>query len=121
MPDPRFFEDLGPVRLGELAVLTGAELIDGRAGDRLINRVAVLAHAGPDSITFLADRKLAPELAAGRAGACFLPPAMAGQAPGDCAELTVANPQAAYAQAAQRLHRPRAFGTAAVAADAALE
>src|SRR6185369_14388124 len=28
MPDPRFFEDLGPVTLGELATLTGAVLAD---------------------------------------------------------------------------------------------
>ena len=119
MPDPRFFEDLGPVPLGELARLTGAELSGG--AERLVSRVAVLAHAGPDSITFLTDRRYAPELARGRPGACFLPPAAVELAPDGCAVLVTPNPQGAYALAAQRLHRPRAGGTQAVAADAKLE
>jgi len=121
MPDPRFFEDLGPVRLGELATLTGAALADAGAGERLVGRVAVLTHAGPEAITFLADRKYAQALAEARPGACFLPPGMEGFAPEGCVVLTTPTPQAAYALAAQRLHRPRAAGTEAMAADAALE
>jgi len=121
MPDPRFFEDLGPVALGELAALTGAGLVDARAADRRVSGVAVLGHAGPEHITFLTDRKYAGELAGSGAGACFVPPALAELAPAGCAALTVANPQAAYAQAARRLHRPRPAGTEAVAHDAALE
>ncbi|HEY0650202.1 UDP-3-O-(3-hydroxymyristoyl)glucosamine N-acyltransferase [Phenylobacterium sp.] len=119
MPDPRFFEDLGPVPLGELARLTGAELSGG--AERLVSRVAVLAHAGPDSITFLTDKRYAPELARGRPGACFMPSAAVELAPDGCAVLVTANPQSAYALAAQRLHRPRTGGTQAVAADAKLE
>jgi UDP-3-O-[3-hydroxymyristoyl] glucosamine N-acyltransferase len=121
MPDPRFFEDLGPVRLSELARLTGAELADADAGDRLVSRVAVLAHAGPDSITFLTDKRYAGELARARPAACFAPPGAEALAPEGCAVLTATNPQGAYALAAQRLHRPRAGGTAAVAPDAKLE
>jgi UDP-3-O-[3-hydroxymyristoyl] glucosamine N-acyltransferase len=119
MPDPRFFEDLGPAALAELASLTGAEL----AGDgaRLAHRVAVLAHAGPDSVTFLTDRKYASELARGQAGACFLAPGAAELAPDGCVVLITANPQGAYALAAQRLHRPRAAGAQAIAADAQIE
>lgn len=119
MPDPRFFEDLGPVPLGELARLTGAEL-SGEA-ERLISRVAVLAHAAPDSITFLNDRRYAAELARARPGACFLPRDAADLAPEGCVVLIVANPQAAYALAAARLHRPRLGGSQPVAADARLE
>ena len=119
MPDPRFFEDLGPVPLGELARLTGAELSGG--AERLISRVAVLAHAGPDSITFLNDRRYAAELSRGRPGACFLPRDASDLAPEGCVVLTVANPQAAYALAAARLHRPRLGGSQPVAADARLE
>jgi UDP-3-O-[3-hydroxymyristoyl] glucosamine N-acyltransferase len=121
MPDPRFFEDLGPVRLGELATLTGAVLAESGWGERLVGRVAVLAHAAPDTITFLADRKYAQALADARPGACFLPPGLEGLAPEGCAVLTTPNPQGAYALAAQRLHRPRAAGMQAVAADAVLE
>jgi UDP-3-O-[3-hydroxymyristoyl] glucosamine N-acyltransferase len=121
MPDPRFFEDLGPVRLGELATLTGAAVVDPDAGGILVGGVAILAHAGPETITFLADRKYAAALAEARPAACFLPPGMEGFAPKGCAVLTTANPQGAYALAAQRLHRPRDAGTHAVAPDAAVE
>lgn len=121
MPDPRFFEDLGPVRLSELATLTGAVLVHPALGERLVGRVAVLAQAGPESVTFLADRKYAPTLAAVRPGACFLLPGLEELAPEDCAVLVTTNPQGAYALAAHRLHRPRATGAQAVAADAALE
>jgi len=119
MPDPRFFEDLGPVPLAELARLTGAELADG--AERLVSRVAVLAHAGPDSVTFLNDRKYAAELARACPGACFLPPGSAELAPDGCIVLTTSNPQGAYALAAQRLHRPRLGGAQLVASDARLE
>ncbi len=121
MPDPRFFEDLGPVRLGELAALVGGELAGGDAGERLIGGVAVLARAGPDQVTFLTDRRYAAELSASGAGACFLAPAMAGLAPSGCAAVVCRNPQAAYAMAAGRLHRPRPAAEAAVAPDAQIE
>ena len=121
MPDPRFFEDLGPVRLSELAELTGAELADAAQGERLVNRVSVLAHAGPDSITFISDMRYAAALAAARPAACFAPKGSENLAPDGCAVLLAANPQAAYALAAQRLHRPRSGGGQAVAADASLE
>lgn len=121
MPDPRFFEDLGPVTLGELAGLTGAAPLAPEGAGRRVSRVAVLAHAGPDSITFLADRKYASALAGVRAAACFLPTGSEALAPEGCVVLSVANPHAAYALAAQRLHRPREGGGERVAADARLE
>jgi UDP-3-O-[3-hydroxymyristoyl] glucosamine N-acyltransferase len=107
MPDPRFFEDLGPISLGDLAALTGAELAQAGAARREVRAVSILSLAGPDTITFLSDKKLAPELAESRAGACFLPPALAGQAPEGCVALVTPNPQGAYALAAERLHRLR--------------
>ncbi|MBI1199119.1 MAG: UDP-3-O-(3-hydroxymyristoyl)glucosamine N-acyltransferase [Phenylobacterium sp.] len=121
MPDPRFFEDLGPVRLGELAAAVGAEPGRADAAERLVGGVAVLAHAGPDHVTFLADRRYAAELRSSRAGACFLPAGAADLAPPGCVALVCANPQAAYALAAARLHRPRAAGTVAIADDAVIE
>ncbi|RAK68948.1 UDP-3-O-(3-hydroxymyristoyl)glucosamine N-acyltransferase [Phenylobacterium kunshanense] len=121
MPDPRFFEDLGPTSLGELATLTGAQLVGADSSDRRVSRVSTLAHAGPDSVTFLNDRKYAAELARVRPGACFLPSALADQAPEGCVVLIAANPQGAYALAAQRLHRPRPAGLDAIADDAHIE
>jgi UDP-3-O-[3-hydroxymyristoyl] glucosamine N-acyltransferase len=122
MPDPRFFEDLGPVSLGELAGLVGAELADAAAGDRPIRAVAVLDKAGADTVSFLSDRRHAHALAASRAGACFVPAALAAAVPEGCVALVTPAPQAAYALAAQRLHRPRVnTGREAVAPDARLE
>ena len=120
MPDPRFFEDLGPVPLAELAKLGGAELSAPDAGTRLIRAVAVLAHAGPDTITFLADRKHLAGLT-GRPGACFVQAKDAAALPEGCVALVTANPHGAYAAAAQRLHRPRAGGPEARGADVEVE
>jgi UDP-3-O-[3-hydroxymyristoyl] glucosamine N-acyltransferase len=116
MPDPRCFE-----ALGELASLAGAELVAGDPAERLVNGVSVLAHAGPDSVTFLSDRRHAAKLAVARPGACFLAPDAQDLAPPGCARLLTVHPQAAYAVASQRLHRPRPAGSVARAVDARLE
>jgi UDP-3-O-[3-hydroxymyristoyl] glucosamine N-acyltransferase len=122
MPDPRFFEDLGPISLGDLATLTGAELAQAGAARREVRAVSILSLAGPDTITFLSDKKLAPELASGKAGACFLPAALADQAPDGCVALVAPNPQGAYALAAERLHRLRTLAEGpAISPEAELE
>jgi UDP-3-O-[3-hydroxymyristoyl] glucosamine N-acyltransferase len=121
MPDPRFFEDLGPLALADLAEAVGASLTDAADGARRVRAVATLGAAGPDTVTFLGDRKFLPALHASRAGACFLTEADAGQAPSGCAALIVRQPEQAYALAALRLHRARSAGREAIAATAELE
>jgi UDP-3-O-[3-hydroxymyristoyl] glucosamine N-acyltransferase len=121
MPDPRFFEALGPVTLEELAALTGAALYDPQAGGRPIRAVAILSQAGADDVAFLADKRHAPALAQSRAGACFVTAESASALPAGCVGLVTRAPQAAYAMAAQRLHRPRGAGDQAIAPDARLE
>jgi UDP-3-O-[3-hydroxymyristoyl] glucosamine N-acyltransferase len=121
MPDPRFFEDLGPIGLGALAEVCGAELADPSFAGRSIARVAVLGRADGDCVTFLTDRRYGPELTAARPAACLLPPDLEGLAPDGCAVLRTRSPQAAYALAAQRLHRPRVGRSEALAPDARLE
>jgi UDP-3-O-[3-hydroxymyristoyl] glucosamine N-acyltransferase len=110
MPDPRFFEDLGPVTLGELAELTGARLLDPTAAGRAVRGVAVLAHAGPDTVTFVTDRRYFDQVRDSQAAACFITAADAEALPKGCAGLTIASPHGAYAIAADRLHRPRTIG-----------
>jgi UDP-3-O-[3-hydroxymyristoyl] glucosamine N-acyltransferase len=107
VPDPRFFEPLGPVSLAELARLTGASLADPDLGGRRINAVATLGHAGPQTVSFLSDRRYLAELQATEAGACILPAAHAADAPTTCAVLISAEPQVAWAKATARLHRLR--------------
>jgi len=120
MPDPRFFEDLGPVPLAELARLGGAELSDPAAGDRLIRGIAILAQAGPDTVTFLSDRRNLADLAR-EPGACFVTARDAAALPDGCVALVTANPHGAYALAGRRLHRPRMAGYEARGADVEVE
>ncbi|MBI1406932.1 MAG: UDP-3-O-(3-hydroxymyristoyl)glucosamine N-acyltransferase [Caulobacter sp.] len=105
MPDPRFFQALGPVSLSDLAALTGARLLSGD-GEALIRQAAPLNRADATSISFITDRKRSGELAASQAGACFMAEALAGSAPEGCAVLVTAHPQAAWSAAASALHRP---------------
>jgi UDP-3-O-[3-hydroxymyristoyl] glucosamine N-acyltransferase len=121
MPDPRFFEDLGPAPLGELAELVGAVLADPSAASRPIRAVAILSQAGPETATFLADRRRAGDLAGKTVGTCFVTAKDAEALPAGCVALVTPTPQGAYALAAQRLHRPRPFGETAIAPDVRLE
>ena len=122
MPDPRFFEDLGPVTLGEIAALAGADLADRALSGRPVRAVAVLDHAQADTVTFITDRRYLAQARETPAAACFVRASEADALPKTCAALITDQPQAAYAAAAERLHRPRrASAGPAVAADARLE
>jgi len=121
MPDPRFFEQLAPATLGELAQLGGAELSEAAAAGRLIRSVATLARATADTVSYLSDARRVDEAAGTAAGACFVSAKDAPRLPPGCVALLTAQPQAAYAAAAQRLHRPRLCGDAPIAPDARLE
>ncbi len=107
MPDTRFYEQLGPATLAELADLAGAELSVPALGFRPIQTAAPLARAEADGISFLSDRRYVAELCTTRAGACFVQPAFAKLAPEGCAVVLTSEPQAAYARVATRLHQPR--------------
>ncbi len=107
MPDPRFFEDLGPVTLADLAALTGAVLADPAQGGRLVRAVSIMAGATADTITFISDRKFVAQASETKAGACFVTKDNASDLPATCAAMVMASPQVGYALAAARLHRPR--------------
>jgi UDP-3-O-[3-hydroxymyristoyl] glucosamine N-acyltransferase len=121
MPDPRFFEDLGPVTLSDLTELTGSKLADPATGGRLVHAVSVIAGAGADAITFVSDRKFLDQARETKAVACFIGAADVGALPTSCAALITSAPHAAYAAAAQRLHRPRLPTGVAVSPDASIE
>jgi UDP-3-O-[3-hydroxymyristoyl] glucosamine N-acyltransferase len=121
MPDPRFFEDLGPIALADLAEAAGATLARPSAEGRLVSGVAILSAAGPQTVTFVSDRKHLAQLARSKAAACFLPAKHVDQAPDTCVPLLTESPQRAYALAALRLHRPRICGRDAISPTAELE
>lgn len=107
MPDPRFFEPLGPVSLGELANLAGATLPDGADPDRLIEAVAPLERAGSGDIAYFSDRRYIEVLGATQAGACFISQGYVDRLAPGCVALITPEPQVAYVKAAHRLHRAR--------------
>ena len=107
MPDPRFFDSLGPASLAELADLCGAELADPADGGRQIVSVAPLTRAGRDDIGFYADRRYRDDFRATAAGACFATRDAAGEAPPGCALLITPEPHAAYSRTADRLHKAK--------------
>jgi UDP-3-O-[3-hydroxymyristoyl] glucosamine N-acyltransferase len=107
MPDPRFFEDFGPVSLTELAALTGAVLARPEDGERRIKTVAPLMRGDAHCVSFFSDHRYLDDLKATRSGACFLEPDLAEHAPESCAVLLHKAPHAAYSAAANRLHKAR--------------
>jgi UDP-3-O-[3-hydroxymyristoyl] glucosamine N-acyltransferase len=107
MPDPRFYEDHGPVRLDELAALAGVGLADETGASRLIREAAPLAQAGPDAISHFSDQRYLADLGATRAGACFVTEQHAASLPEACIALVTPWPQAGWARAAASLHQSR--------------
>jgi UDP-3-O-[3-hydroxymyristoyl] glucosamine N-acyltransferase len=106
MPDPRFYENLGPVSLAEMAAVTASELARPQDGERQVSSVAPLVRAGATDLSFFHDRRYRDNLKATASGACLITPEQAGHAPEGCALLISLEPQAAYVAAANRLHRP---------------
>ncbi|WP_297512939.1 UDP-3-O-(3-hydroxymyristoyl)glucosamine N-acyltransferase [uncultured Caulobacter sp.] len=123
MPDPRFFDSLGPASLYELARAGAAELADAALGERAIARAAPLDAADPEAIAFFSDAKRKNSAAMTGAGACFVRPEHRDLLPSTCAALITKHPQAAWAAAAARLHAPRRHDPSAQAIhpDAELE
>ena len=82
----------------------------------------MLHQARADTVTFVSDRRYLAEARETEAGACFVRAVDVGALPAGCAALVTEHPQAAYALAAGRLHRPRqAGGDKAISPDARLE
>ncbi|HEU4618585.1 MAG TPA: UDP-3-O-(3-hydroxymyristoyl)glucosamine N-acyltransferase [Gammaproteobacteria bacterium] len=93
-------------------------------GDGRVDRVATLAGAGPDALTFLANPHYRPQLRSTRAGAVVLEEQYLGECP--VPALVCANPYAAYARMAAWLHPPPAptpgvHASAVVAPDAVVD
>jgi UDP-3-O-[3-hydroxymyristoyl] glucosamine N-acyltransferase len=107
MPDPRFFDSLGPASLSELARAGAAELAAPASADLQIATAAPLDTAGPDAITFFSDAKRKDAAAATQAGACFVRQEHADALPPGCVALLTRHPQAAWAAAVGLLLTPR--------------
>ena len=104
MADPRFFRNHGPIKLGKIAKLAGAELAAGADPERAIEDVAPLETAGPTALSFFDNPRYAAALAASRAGACIIAPAQARRAPAGMALLLSRTPYRSYALAARAFY-----------------
>ncbi|MEX2632303.1 MAG: UDP-3-O-(3-hydroxymyristoyl)glucosamine N-acyltransferase [Tistlia sp.] len=104
MADPRFFQCAGPLGLGRIAEIAGAEIDDSRAGDadaeRPFEDVAPLDTAGPRDIAFLDNRRYLPAFGSSSAGACIVAAEHAARAPEGMILLVTATPYTAYARVA---------------------
>ncbi len=110
-----------PISLGELATRVGCELVGDP--DTVVNGVAALNNASPDSLTFLAGSSYASQLPATKAAAVVLREDDAEACP--TAALISDNPYAAYARMAAMISpqpqaEPGAHASAVVASSASV-
>jgi UDP-3-O-[3-hydroxymyristoyl] glucosamine N-acyltransferase len=110
-----------PISLGELAATFGCELIGDP--DTIVNGVASLTNAMPDSLTFLASSSYASQLASTKAAAVVMRAADADACP--VAVLLSDNPYATYARMVSLVCpepqiEPGVHPTAAIAASASV-
>jgi UDP-3-O-[3-hydroxymyristoyl] glucosamine N-acyltransferase len=120
MADPRFFRVAGPFTAAEIARRTGAVLGGAADGDRVLRDVAALDAAGPDALSFLDNRKYVPAFRQTRAGAAFVLPALAGEAPPGLTLLMTEQPYRGFALAAQAFY-PEAAPEPGIAASAVID
>ena len=104
-------------RLGDLAERIGARLIGDPDG--VVDRVAALDTAGPDAVTFLANRRYRRHLESTRAGAVILAPEFADACPAPA--LVLDNPYLGYARAAGLLSPPVEEAAAGIASSAVID
>lgn len=100
MADERFFTNVGPFTLGQLAEIAGGNLAEGSNPQMIINDVGALDTAGHDCISFLDNRKYIEVFTKSKAGACIIRPDMAEFAPSGMSLILIDNPYKAYAKVA---------------------
>lgn len=104
MPDPRFFERTGPFRVREIAAWTDAVCVGDGDLDKSVEDLSDLEEAGPADLCYLAGVDFAKTAEASKCGVCLTTPALADRAPAGAVVLTVDDPQAAFAIAAEAFY-----------------
>ncbi|MGO8920452.1 MAG: UDP-3-O-(3-hydroxymyristoyl)glucosamine N-acyltransferase [Stellaceae bacterium] len=104
MADPRFFNAAGPFSVAEIAHRTGATIAGAGKAELLVRDVASLDAAGPEQLTWLDNRKYLDDFRRTGAGAIFVQPALAAQAPPAATLLLTEQPYRGYAVAAQAFY-----------------
>ncbi len=104
MADKRFFSLAGPFTLGQIAEMTGSDLSDPVAASKTVVDVAPIGEADATKLSFLDNKKYLSLFQKTSAGACFVRPDLADQAPQGTVCLKNKNPYKAYAIAAQAFY-----------------
>lgn len=104
MVDSRFFVNHGPFTASDLAAATGATLANPALGSRALRDVAPLDRAGETDVSFFDNSKYVEQFFGSEAGACFVRPKFADQAPKTMAVLLTEDPYRCYALAAQKFY-----------------
>jgi len=114
-----FFPVAAAPTLAEIAEWTGAKLGDDADAERVVRDVAPLDDAGTDDLSFFDNTRYLDAFRSTGAGAVFVAPRYATQAPKGCAILVTPQPYHAMAKTMARLYpqanKPRsAFGETGV-------
>ncbi len=72
MADPRFYDNRGPIALGELCAKVGVTPPGGAAVKALVHDVVGLAQAGPQHLSFFDHARARNDFAATKAGWCLV-------------------------------------------------
>jgi UDP-3-O-[3-hydroxymyristoyl] glucosamine N-acyltransferase len=104
MAQPIFFKQHPPSTLAYIAASTESVLVDASQGDRRISGLASLDEAGPTHVTFFDNHKYAKQLAATKAGACFVSPRFEAEVPAHVAVLRSKAPFRAFVNIAREFH-----------------
>lgn len=120
MADPVFHTPQPPLRLGEIAALTGLALPAGADPGRAMTGAAPLELAGPDDVAYMDNAKYGEALAATWAGLCLVSRRYAAKVPPGTIALVAAQPARSFAQVLARFYpdalRPGStFGQSGVA------
>ncbi|MFV0280341.1 MAG: UDP-3-O-(3-hydroxymyristoyl)glucosamine N-acyltransferase [Rhodoblastus sp.] len=102
MSEPFFFSLSSAPTVGDLALIVDAQF-DARFAARRIEGLAALERAGSHDLAYYDNPRYAQALAATRAGACLVRPALVGRVPENVAALVVDEPYRAFARLAARL------------------
>ena len=104
MTNHSFHDKATSLTLGEIAELTGAELVQPERRTLRISGLAVIGEAGPSHLTFLESAKYAAGLGDCHAGACFVAPRLESRLPSRIAALRTAHPQRAFVAITRRFY-----------------
>lgn len=108
MADPRFFNRLGPLTIGEIAALSGAAIADSGSADLPVDGVAPLGEACAGHLSYAEGKAVIPEDCSGAILICSEALADAAGKAG-AVILTHKAPRTAFSRSAARLFSLRAF------------